>query len=251
MVPFSYTVAPTAGSAVGHVGATPGAEYIAGGTDMLQLLQDGVRTPAELVDISELPLAEIQVDANGARIGALARLSDVADDRRIQEEFPAVAQAVAASASPQVRNMATIGGNLLQRTRCLYFRDLATPCNKREPGSGCPAQDGLNRMNAILGGGAHCIAAYPGDLAVALVALGALVHVIGAAGERAMAVEDLHQLPGDTPHIETALAPGELIAAVSIPVSKRARRSCSTASPSPWWWPIRWRRLATRPIWSR
>src|SRR5262245_26521901 len=178
MVPFAYTVAPTADSAVAHVAVSPGSEYIAGGTDMLQLLQEGIRTPAELIDINELPLAGIQVDAGGARIGALARLADVADDRRIQEAFPAVAQALAASASPQVRNMATIGGNLLQRTRCPYFRDVATPCNKREPGAGCSAREGQSRMDAILGGSPHCIAVYPGDLAVALVALGARVHVV-------------------------------------------------------------------------
>jgi xanthine dehydrogenase YagS FAD-binding subunit len=225
VVPFAYTVAPSAPAAAAHVMSSPGAEYIAGGTDMLPLLQDGVHAPSSLVDITELPLTEIDVRADGARIGALARLSDIADDRRIQQEFPAVPQALFATASPQVRNMATLGGNLLQRTRCVYFRDIATPCHKRLPGSGCPALDGVNRMNAILGVSPHCIAAYPGDLAVALLALDAMVHVAGADGERVLRLEDLHQVPGETPHVETTLAPGELITAVSIPTSSHARRS--------------------------
>jgi xanthine dehydrogenase YagS FAD-binding subunit len=152
-------------------------------------------------------------------------MAEVAGDRRIEAEFPVVAQALLASASPQVRNMATIGGNLLQRTRCVYFRDVATPCNKREPGSGCPAQDGENRMNAILGGSPHCIAAYPGDLAVALVALEAQVHVSGVEGPRVVPIERLHRVPGDTPHLETVLEPGDLITAVVIPASAWARRS--------------------------
>ena len=149
---------------------------------MLQLLQEGVRAPEELVDLNELPLADIEVTGDGIRIGALARMAEVADNQHVQESFPVVVQALLASASPQVRNMATIGGNLLQRTRCLYFRDVATPCNKREPGSGCPAQDGENRMNAVLGSSPHCNAAYPGDLAVALVALDAKVEIVGVNG---------------------------------------------------------------------
>jgi xanthine dehydrogenase YagS FAD-binding subunit len=164
MMPFAYAAAPSAQATIIHAAQTRGAEFIAGGTDMLQLLQEGVRAPAELIDINGLPLAGIEVGPNGARIGALARMAEVAEDRRVQEQFPVVAQALLAGASPQVRNMASIGGNLLQRTRCLYFRDVATPCNKREPGSGCPAQEGLNRMNAVLGGSPYCIAAYPGDL---------------------------------------------------------------------------------------
>jgi xanthine dehydrogenase YagS FAD-binding subunit len=165
------------------------------------------------------------VGPDGVRIGALTRMAEVADDGRIQEAFPVVAQALLLSASAQVRNMASIGGNLLQRTRCLYFRDVATPCNKRQPGSGCPARDGANRMNAILGTSLHCIAAYPGDLAVALVALDAEVEVSGARGQRKVPVEDLHRLPGDTPQIETVLEPGELITAVLIPASDHAKRS--------------------------
>lgn len=225
MVPFAYAAAPDAEAAIAHAARGRGAEFIAGGTDMLQLLQEGVREPAELIDINGLPLAGIEVDASGARIGALARMAQVADDPRIREQFPAVAQALLASASPQVRNMASIGGNLLQRTRCLYFRDVAVPCNKRAPGSGCPAQDGRNRMNAVLGGSSHCIAAYPGDLAVALVALDAEVQVAGPRGRRTLPLDHLHRLPGDTPERETELEAGDLIMGVRIPASGAARRS--------------------------
>jgi xanthine dehydrogenase YagS FAD-binding subunit len=225
MHPFAYAAAPSEAAAVAHVARTRGAEFIAGGTDMLQLLQERVRTPAELIDINRLPLAGLDVGAGGVRIGALCRMADVADDPRIRERWPVVAQALLASASAQVRNAATIGGNLLQRTRCLYFRDVATACNRRDPGSGCPAQDGENRLNAILGGSPHCIATYPGDLAVALVALDANVHVSGVRGERVVPIADLHRLPGDTPHVETVLEPGDLILAVTMPDSPHARRS--------------------------
>ena len=225
MVPFAYAAARSAETAIARVAGVQGAEFIAGGTDMLQLLQERVREPSELIDITRLPLAEIAAGPEGARIGALARMADVADDPGIRQHFPAVAEALLASASPQVRNMATIGGNLLQRTRCLYFRDVATPCNRREPGSGCPAQEGENRLNAILGGSPQCIAVYPGDLAVALVALDAAVLVQGAGGERTIPVERLHRVPGDTPHVETVLESGDLITEVTIPASAHARRS--------------------------
>ena len=225
MTPFAYAVADSPGAAIERVAATRGASFIAGGTDMLQLLQDGVAEPSELIDINRLPFAGIDVDDRGATIGALARMADVAGDARIQREFPVVSQALLLSASQQVRNMASIGGNLLQRTRCLYFRDATVPCNKRVPGSGCPARDGANRMNAILGVSEQCIAAYPGDLAVALVALDAETVVSGTGGERRVPVDELHRLPGDTPHIETALAPGDLITAVVIPAAPFARRS--------------------------
>jgi xanthine dehydrogenase YagS FAD-binding subunit len=225
MTPFAYAAAATVEGATRRVARTPGAEFIAGGTDMVQLLQEGVRRPSELVDVNALPLGDIEMTPAYARIGALCRMADVAADPRIRREFPVVAEALLASASPQVRNMATIGGNLLQRTRCLYFRDVATPCNKREPGSGCPAQDGQNRMNALLGGSAHCIATYPGDLAVALAALDAWVEVADGDGPRMIPVTELHRPPGDTPSIETVLGPGELIVAVRIPTSPFARRS--------------------------
>src|ERR671935_171558 len=187
MVPFAYAAAPSADAAIAHVARRRGAEFIAGGTDMLQLLQEGARTPAELVDINRLPLDAIEVDSTGACIGATARMSDVADHPGIRAEYPAVAEALLLSASPQVRNMASIGGNLLQRTRCGYFRDVVTPCNKRAPGSGCSALDGENRLHAILGVSPHCIATYAGDLAVALVALDAGVVIRGAGAARALA----------------------------------------------------------------
>lgn len=225
MVPFAYAAASVPEAAIARASASSGIEYIAGGTDMLQLLQDGVHAPHELIDINSLALREIDVSQDGLRIGALMHMAEVADDARVKERFPVVSQALLASASPQVRNMATIGGNLLQRTRCLYFRDIATPCNKRVPGSGCPALDGQNRMNAVLGGSPQCIAAYPGDLAVALVALGADVELLGRRGQRTIPIDQLHRLPGDTPHLDTVLERGELITAVLIPDSPFARRS--------------------------
>jgi xanthine dehydrogenase YagS FAD-binding subunit len=225
MVPFSYIAVATPDAAIRRAAEGQGAEYIAGGTDMLQLLQEGVRAPLELVDINGIAFDDISVAIDGVRIGAMARLADVADDPVIRERFPAVASALYESASPQVRNMATMGGNLLQRTRCLYFRDPTTPCNKRVPGSGCSAMDGQNRINAILGGSPHCIATYPGDLAVALVAVDAELMVAGPSGERTISVENLHQLPGDTPHLETVLKPGDLITAIWIPIQAAGRRS--------------------------
>jgi xanthine dehydrogenase YagS FAD-binding subunit len=225
MVPFAYAAAATPEAALARAAHGGDIDYIAGGTDMLQLLQEGVRLPRELIDINGLSLREIETSSSGVRIGALTHMADLADDARIRERFPVVSEALLASASPQVRNMATIGGNLLQRTRCLYFRDIATPCNKRIPGSGCPALDGQNRMTAVLGGSDQCIAAYPGDLAVALVALDAEVEVLGTRGTRTIPIEQLHRLPGSTPHIETVLEAGELITAVVIPETPAARRS--------------------------
>lgn len=225
MVPFAYAAAPDQAAAISRAARTRGAQFIAGGTDMLQLLQERVSAPTELIDINGLPLAGIDIGETGVRIGALTRLSDVADAAHVREQYPVVAEALLASASPQVRNMATMGGNLLQRTRCLYFRDVATPCNKREPGSGCPAQDGVNRMNAVLGGSADCIATYPGDLGVALMAVDAEVEVAGTGGQRRIPIEHFHTVPGATPHIETMLQPGDLVTALLLPVSGFARRS--------------------------
>jgi xanthine dehydrogenase YagS FAD-binding subunit len=225
MVPFSYIAVATPDAAIRRTAEGQGAEYIAGGTDMLQLLQEGVRAPLELVDINGIAFDDVSIAIDGVRIGAMARLADVADDPTIRERFPVVASALYESASPQVRNMASIGGNLLQRTRCLYFRDPTTPCNKRVPGSGCSAMEGQNRINAILGGSPHCIAAYPGDLAVALVVVDAELMVAGPSGERTILVENLHQLPGDTPHVETVLKPGDLITAIWIPLASAGRRS--------------------------
>lgn len=226
MFPFAYSAASNLPWAIARAAVMSRAEFIAGGTDMMQLLQHGVRAPEELIDLNELPLSDIDFRPDSVRIGALVRMAEAAGDPRIREAFPAVAEALLASASPQVRNMASIGGNLLQRTRCLYFRDPATPCNKREPGSGCSALDGENRLNAILGGSPYCIAAYPGDLAVALLALDAQVEIAGQNGRRRIELGELHRLPDSTPHVETILSPGDVITAIEIPVSDLARRSC-------------------------
>jgi xanthine dehydrogenase YagS FAD-binding subunit len=224
MHPFAYARASDAGEA-SQLAREPGSEFIAGGTDMMQLLKDDVRRPRRLVDITALPWRAIEVSPAGLRLGALARMSDVADDLRVREQYPVVAEALLASASPQVRNMATIGGNLLQRTRCVYFRDVATACNRREPGSGCAALEGENRLHAVLGGSDHCVATHPSDLAVALVALDAVVVVQGPGGERRIALEQFHLLPGDTPERENVLMPGDIIAAVEVPAAAWARRS--------------------------
>jgi xanthine dehydrogenase YagS FAD-binding subunit len=226
MLPFGYAPAPDLRTAHSMITQTPESVVIAGGTDLLQLLQESVIAPSALIDINRLPFRGIASDGPEVRIGALTRLADIIEDEGIQENFPALAQALQETASPQVRNMATAGGNLLQRTRCLYFRDITVPCNKREPGSGCPALDGQNRMNAILGGSQHCIAAYPGDMANALLALDAELILLGPRGERRIPLEKLHREPGETPHIETNLEPGEVIAWIVLPVSAHARSSC-------------------------
>ncbi len=204
----------------------PAAKFIAGGTDLMQLMKDNIEQPTQLVDVDAVLQDTVTADASGLRIGALARMSDAAAHPDLAQHYPAVAQALLASASPQLRNMATMGGNLLQRTRCGYFRDTGFPCNKRVPGSGCPAIRGENRNLAILGGSDQCIATHPSDLAVALVALDASVEVRGPNGvTRNLAVADLHRLPGSTPEIETVLEPGELITAIVVPASAQARRS--------------------------
>jgi xanthine dehydrogenase YagS FAD-binding subunit len=225
MVPFAYTAAADPLAAIGRAAEDAGVAYIAGGTDLIQLLQEGVAAPTELLDINGIGFDDVSVAVDGIRIGALARLSDVADDPTIRERVPVVAEALQETASPQVRNMATVAGNLLQRTRCLYFRDATTPCNKRVPGSGCSAKEGHHRINAILGGSPDCFAAYPGDLAVALIAADAEVMVRGASGERTVLVENLHRLPRETPEIETVLKPGDLITAIWIPLHAAGRRS--------------------------
>lgn len=204
----------------------PDTKYIAGGTDLMQLMRNDVEGPAHLVDLEPLPLSGIQADQSKLRLEAMARMSDVAAHPAVREGWPVISQALLASASPQVRNMGTMGGNLLQRTRCGYFRDTGFACNKRVPGSGCPALHGENRMLAILGGSDHCIATHPSDFAVALVALDATVELRGPDGQtRSLPVRDFHRLPGDTPHVETNLRPGELIAAIIVPASAAARGS--------------------------
>jgi len=201
-------------------------EYIAGGTDMIQLLQENVRTPQRLVSLAGLLDNRIVATPQGLRLGAAATMAEAAAHPAVAAEYPLIAEALLNSASPQVRNQATLGGNLLQRTRCPYFRDTGyAACNKRTPGSGCSAIGGDNRWHAVLGTSDHCIAAHPSDLAVALVALDARVHVRGARGERVLALADLHRLPGTSPHIETVLRPSEVITAIVVPAHAVTRRS--------------------------
>jgi xanthine dehydrogenase YagS FAD-binding subunit len=200
-------------------------KFIAGGTDLMQLLKDNVETPTDLVDIESVGLSGITVDGSGLRLEALARMSDVAAHPEVRGQWPVIAQALEASASPQVRNMGTIGGNLLQRTRCGYFRDTGFACNKRDPGSGCPAIAGENRMLAILGGSEHCIATHASDLAVALTALDAVLELRSPQGSRQVPITSFYRLPRDTPHLETVLEPGEMIAAAVVPASAAARNS--------------------------
>jgi xanthine dehydrogenase YagS FAD-binding subunit len=204
----------------------PGAKFLGGGTNLVDLMREGIETPDALVDVTRLPLAEITETADGGlRIGAGVRNTDLAAHPSVRERYPVVAQAVVMGASGQIRNMATVGGNLLQRTRCLYFYDQAAACNKRERGSGCDAGAGHNRMGAILGASEHCVAVHPSDLAVALVLLDAQVEVASRAGTRTIPIGDLHRLPGETPDVETTLAAGELVTAVTLPAEPLAVRS--------------------------
>ncbi|MFD0478387.1 FAD binding domain-containing protein [Nonomuraea thailandensis] len=188
-------------------------------------MRDGAQAHDHLIDVNHLGIGEITAGAARLRVGAAARMRQVAEHPGVRREFPVLSQALLASASPQVRNMASIGGNLLQRTRCGYFRDQASPCNKRSPGSGCPAIGGHNRGHAVLGGSDHCLATHPSDLAVALTALDATVHLLGPGGERAVPVADFYLLPGATPDRETAMRPGELITRVEVPRTALAGRS--------------------------
>ncbi len=200
--------------------------YLGGGTNLVDLMRRDVERPATVIDVSGLLSRDVRaLPDGGVWIGAGARNTEVAAHRAVRERFPAVAAALLAGASGQIRNMATIGGNLLQRTRCAYFYDVASRCNKRSRGAGCDALEGFNRMHAILGASEHCIATHPSDLAVALVALDAVVHVQGAGGTRTLPLRELHRVPGDTPDVETTLAPGELITAVEVPPLPWAARS--------------------------
>jgi len=224
MQPFQYIRAEDEARAIA-AGATRNAQFIAGGTNVVDLLRLEFMRPYTVVDITGLPLDFVRAEGKGLAIGALARNSDVAYHPLVVQRFPVLAEALLAGASPQLRNMATIGGNLLQRTRCAYFRDGVSPCNKRAPGSGCSAREGFTRMHALLGTSPHCIAAYPSDMACALVALDAIVHTHGPKGTRALPVTELHTLPGDHPEIETVLAPGELITHIELPPTAFAARS--------------------------
>jgi xanthine dehydrogenase YagS FAD-binding subunit len=226
MRPFEYEQVLDPASAVAAVAGRPGAAFLAGGTNLVDHLKLGVATPDVLVDVSRLPLADVvATDDGGLRIGAAVRNSDLAAHPDVRRGYPVLAQALLAGASGQIRNVATTAGNLLQRTRCRYFQDVTTPCNKREPGSGCPAVQGFHRTLAILGASEHCVATHPSDLAVALAALDAAVVVLGPAGERRVPMAELHRLPGDHPELDTTLAHGELVTAVELPALSFASRS--------------------------
>jgi len=222
---FDFVVADSPAAARALLREVPGSRFYAGGTTLVDLMKADVERPGRVVDISRLPLTAIERSGEVVRIGALARNSDVAYDPLIATNFPVVAQALLSGASGQIRNSATIGGNLLQRTRCSYFRETRWRCNKREPGSGCDALEGFNRGHAVLGTSEACIATYPGDLAVALTALGAHVVVEGERGERTIALVDFYLLPGDRPEHETTLAYGELITAIELRVEPLHVRS--------------------------
>jgi xanthine dehydrogenase YagS FAD-binding subunit len=225
MQPFSYAKVSSHAAAVATVETDKNAAFIAGGTDLLGLMKDGVATASKLVDINSLPLASIDVVGDYLQIGALCRLSDVASHPQIQADYPVITQALQQSASPQLRNMATVGGNLLQRVRCGYFRDAVFACNKRSPGMGCAAITGYNRMHAIFGASENCIAVHPSDLAVTLTALDAVILIQGRERQRRVSIHDFYLLPGATPDKETDLQPGELIVAVEIPVNSLYQRS--------------------------
>ena len=215
---FDYARVSNVADAVRMIAADPAAKFIAGGTNLIDLMKENVARPSRLIDITRLPLRQVdETQYGGLRIGALVPNSDLAYHPLVAQRYPLLASAILAGASQQLRNMASTGGNLLQRTRCYYFYDTATPCNKREPGSGCSAVNGLNRMHAILGTSEDCIATHPSDMCVALAALDAKVHVAGPSGERAMAFADFHRLPGTTPQRDTNLRPDEIVTAVELP----------------------------------
>jgi len=221
MNPFAFSQPADLDAALAAL-AVPGARPVAGGTNLLDLMKENVMAPSGLVDINPIAgLDAIGEDGSGLRLGALARNADTAHHPLVRERYPLLAAAILAGASPQLRNMATNGGNLLQRTRCVYFYDVGTPCNKREPGTGCPAKAGINRQLAILGTSAQCIATHPSDMCVALRALDATVHVRSANGERAVPFADFHRLPGDTPDVDSTLQPGELITHITLPDARR------------------------------
>ena len=237
MRPFTLSTADSAPDALRQMAGTPGespadatGHYLAGGTNLLDLMKLDVMRPDRLVDIGPLRQdhGAIVADDAGLRLGALVRMADAADHPAVRRDYPVLSDALWMAASPQLRNMATLAGNVLQRTRCNYFRDTSwRACNKREPGSGCAAIEGANRRLAVLGTSSHCIANYPGDFAIALVALDAELETLSPSGEgRRMPVEALHLLPGDTPHLETALQPGELITGFHVPAGPWTKRSC-------------------------
>ena len=225
MNPFQYQKAASADAAV--QACSPESKFLAGGTNLVDLMKNGVERPEKLIDIRRLDLAAIELRPDGSlRIGALAHNSDTANHPQVRARYPLLTQAILSGASPQLRNMATNGGNLLQRTRCPYFMDTGFPkCNKRAPGTGCGALEGVNRMHAIFGASSQCIAVHPSDMSVALSALEAIVRVQGRSGERRIAFADFHRLPGSTPEMDTNLKPGELILSIDLPPSPYAANS--------------------------
>ena len=226
MNPFRYERASDASAAIAMLAQAPSAAFLGGGTNLVDLMKLGVAQPDLLIDVAHLPYDRIELLPDGGiRIGAAVRNNDLAADRTIRARYPMLSQALLAGASGQLRNMATTGGNLLQRTRCVYFQDVSKPCNKREPGRGCPARDGYHRNLAILGASDACIATHPSDMAVAMVALDAVVRVLGPNGERTIPLVNFHRLPGDEPQRDTVLERGELITAVDLPPLAFATRS--------------------------
>lgn len=220
MKEFAYVRAGSVEEATSAYASHTGARYLGGGTNLVDLMKLGVEAPTALIDVTRLPLATVEELPGGAlRVGAMVRNSDLAAHPLVRDRYPALSQAVLAGASGQLRNAATTGGNLLQRTRCPYFQDLSKPCNKREPGSGCGARDGVHRDHAVLGHSAHCIATHPSDMAVALSALDGRVELVGPEGARSVAAADFHRLPGDRPEQDTEIRPGELVTAVVLPAA--------------------------------
>lgn len=222
---FTYSRAENTETAINLIGRNAGAKFLGGGTNLVDLMRENIEQPDALVDVTNLAKEIVEAATGGAKIDAAAKNTAVANHQAIREKFPVLSQAILFGASGQIRNMATVGGNLLQRTRCYYFYDDAARCNKRAPNSGCDAIEGLNRIHAILGASESCIATHPSDMCVALAALDAVVHVEGANGKREIAFNDFHKLAEDTPHVETALQAGELITAVEIPPCEFAKNS--------------------------
>ena len=215
---FSYVRADDVATAVREMAGDNAAKFIAGGTNLIDLMKENVAHPSRLIDITRLPLNKIEeTEDGGLRLGALVTNADTAYNEQVEKRYPLLSRAILAGASAQLRNMATNGGNLMQRTRCYYFYDTATPCNKREPGTGCSAIDGFNRMHAVLGTSDQCIAVHPSDMCIALAALEAVVRATGENGERAIPFADFHRLPGDTPHIDSNLRADEIITAIDLP----------------------------------
>jgi xanthine dehydrogenase YagS FAD-binding subunit len=225
---FTYSKASAKiGHAIEESAGRSGSHYIAGGTNLIDLMKDDVVSPAHLVDITALSCSQIEkLAGGGVKIGALVSNSDLANDPFIRQNYPVLSRALLSGASAQLRNMASVGGNLMQRTRCSYFYDVAGPCNKRKPGSGCPAIEGYNRMHSVLGASTKCITAHPSDMCVALAALDAIVHLSGPSGDRKVKLVDFHKLPGNTPDVETVLLPHELIVAVELPQSGFNKNWC-------------------------